>query len=306
MANEVSYEEREDDEDHEVLGRPFRVRARLYNNRLIKARVELGFHTAAEAARGLGLMVETIRNYEKLATSPVAKNTGDWRASAQELADALGFAPEDLWPDVIFSVKQHYMELEAGSQMIALDDGQDATALTAQVQRALKVLPPREHEIVVRHFGLAGKEEHDLSQVGEALKISRERVRQIELRALRKLRVEIAKDEREDYSPGHIWRRQWGAIWVKVGRAAAAAALRASQKRWARQWLWLYEWGWAWGAIGRVVNAPSDPACSGSPDLFTAVGKYIKCPSCTRKTKIQPNGYLAYHHRPVKFSTDNR
>lgn len=294
MNSEYNYEEREDDEEHEALGRPFRVRARLYNNRLIKARTELGFCSAMEASKGLGIAVGVIRDYEKLKASPVDKNTGDWKASAQELADALGYVPDELWPDAIFAVKQRYMELEAGSQMIAIGDGQNTVALASQVQRALKSLPPRQRDVVARRFGLDGQQEQELSTVGEVLTISRERVRQIELKALRRLRIEIEQDDRSDYSPDYTWRKTWITAWTHIGRAVVAAQRTAKRKS-ARHWQ--YEWSRMWANIGRCVNAPPDPRCSGINSPSAAVGQYVKCPSCTREVRVTPRGQLAYHHR---------
>lgn len=52
----------------------------------------------------------------------------------------------------------------------------------------LSSIPAREQDIVCLRFGLQGKETHTLEEIGVILKLSRERVRQIESRALRRLR----------------------------------------------------------------------------------------------------------------------
>ena len=52
----------------------------------------------------------------------------------------------------------------------------------------LEILPEREQEIVCLRFGLRGRDPHTLEEIGEALRLSRERVRQIEARALKRLR----------------------------------------------------------------------------------------------------------------------
>lgn len=52
----------------------------------------------------------------------------------------------------------------------------------------LKLIPEREQDILSMRFGLRGRESHTLEEIGTALKLSRERVRQIEGRALRRLR----------------------------------------------------------------------------------------------------------------------
>ncbi len=55
------------------------------------------------------------------------------------------------------------------------------------VRRALAVLSPREREVIELRFGLTGRPPQTLEQVGRALKVTRERIRQIETHTLRKL-----------------------------------------------------------------------------------------------------------------------
>ena len=52
----------------------------------------------------------------------------------------------------------------------------------------LSFIPEREQEIICLRFGLRGREAHTLEEIGVVLKLSRERVRQIETRALKRLR----------------------------------------------------------------------------------------------------------------------
>ncbi len=56
------------------------------------------------------------------------------------------------------------------------------------VSRLMEVLRPREQEVLSLRFGLGGRERLSLSQVGRILEVSKERVRQIEDRALEKLK----------------------------------------------------------------------------------------------------------------------
>jgi RNA polymerase primary sigma factor len=59
--------------------------------------------------------------------------------------------------------------------------------LREQIEDALEKLTDRETKILKMRFGLAGGKEHTLEEVGEIFKVTRERIRQIESRALRKL-----------------------------------------------------------------------------------------------------------------------
>ena len=60
--------------------------------------------------------------------------------------------------------------------------------LTAQVEKALSMLSPKEKEILRLRFGIGEDGEHTLEEVGQRFAVTRERIRQIEAKALRKLR----------------------------------------------------------------------------------------------------------------------
>ncbi len=60
--------------------------------------------------------------------------------------------------------------------------------LTTQVERALCMLSPKEKEILRLRFGIGEEGEHTLEEVGKRFAVTRERIRQIEAKALRKLR----------------------------------------------------------------------------------------------------------------------
>src|SRR5262249_20118024 len=61
-------------------------------------------------------------------------------------------------------------------------------ATRAVVREILETLEPRERDVVARRFGLSCEHSQTLAQVSRHLRVSRERVRQIELKGLRKLR----------------------------------------------------------------------------------------------------------------------
>ena len=72
-------------------------------------------------------------------------------------------------------------------------------ALHKEIERLLSVLDKRERTIIEERFGLNGKEPKTLNEVGEKLGISRERVRQLEQRALKKLRTLAMKRHLKDF-----------------------------------------------------------------------------------------------------------
>jgi RNA polymerase primary sigma factor len=60
--------------------------------------------------------------------------------------------------------------------------------LANRIEHVLELLDPREQEVLRLRFGLSSDHEHTLAEVGRRLGLSRERVRQIESRAVAKLR----------------------------------------------------------------------------------------------------------------------
>jgi RNA polymerase primary sigma factor len=68
------------------------------------------------------------------------------------------------------------------------DQGLDSERMRSGVGYLIGVLTAREQLILRLRYGLGGEEEHTLEQIGQSLGLSRERVRQLEARALKKLR----------------------------------------------------------------------------------------------------------------------
>ena len=70
----------------------------------------------------------------------------------------------------------------------------------AELERALSTLPPRDARILRLYFGLEGDREHTLDEIGKLLGVTRERVRQLRDRALRRLREGSVGDALKDLS----------------------------------------------------------------------------------------------------------
>ena len=73
----------------------------------------------------------------------------------------------------------------------APDNGLDSERMRSGVGHLICVLTAREQLILRLRYGLGGEEEHTLEQIGQSLGLSRERVRQLEARALKKLRETV-------------------------------------------------------------------------------------------------------------------
>ena len=79
---------------------------------------------------------------------------------------------------------ERFMSDEAHQPELAVEE----RMLAEQIERALETLSPRDARVVRLYFGLEGGREHTLEEIGNMLGVTRERVRQLRDRALRRLR----------------------------------------------------------------------------------------------------------------------
>ena len=123
---------------------------------------------------------------------------GQWRRPALRLADALGVLVEDLFPLRLYEIETiaavveiPLAELPPGDEIAMLPSPEDAAIAREMgegIRRALATLTPREADIVRRRFGIGGRDSETLETIGQDYHLSRDRIRQIEMKALRKLK----------------------------------------------------------------------------------------------------------------------
>jgi RNA polymerase primary sigma factor len=73
------------------------------------------------------------------------------------------------------------------------------TKLGEQISRVLSDLTPREEQVLRKRFGIGEKSDHTLEEVGKLFNVTRERIRQIEAKALRKLRHPVRSQQLRSY-----------------------------------------------------------------------------------------------------------
>ena len=119
----------------------------------------------------------------------------------EAIAEQLGMTPERvsellIWAETAFSYYAPHSEEEENNlaDIIQESNGRGPTQLTDQqllreeIRKVLGQLTLRERQVIELRFGLVDDHDHTLEEVGKKLKVTRERVRQIEERAIRKLR----------------------------------------------------------------------------------------------------------------------
>ena len=149
-------------------------------------------------------MVESINKYKK-AAARLTSETGR-EPTTSELAEAMGLTEEKV-KDII-KASQDTVSLDspvgeeedstlsdfvADDKEVTLSDSVDQTLLKEQLSEALSILSEREEDVIRMRFGLDDGNPKTLEQVGKKLGVTRERIRQIEAKALRRLRIPLAK-----------------------------------------------------------------------------------------------------------------
>ena len=121
--------------------------------------------TADELGEKMGMSPEKVREIMKIAQDPVSLETPIGEEEDSHLGD---FIPDDDTP--------------------APADAASATILREVIEKELNTLTPREAHVIKLRFGLYDGRARTLEEVGKEFDITRERIRQIEAKALRKLR----------------------------------------------------------------------------------------------------------------------
>ncbi len=155
-------------------------------------------------------VVEALRKIRKV--TPELASEMEREPTPAELGEALGMAPERVVEIVRASRAPMSLEQpvgEDGDESLAdfVEDPDPATAdrallagtLRADIARALAILPDRQQTILIRRFGLDGQEPWTLDQIGAHFGVTRERIRQLQVEALRKLKRSSVSRDLRDY-----------------------------------------------------------------------------------------------------------
>jgi RNA polymerase primary sigma factor len=127
---------------------------------------ELGREASSEEiARRMDIPVAKVRKVLKIAQEPISLETPIGEEEDSHLGDFI----------------EDRMAVSPADAVIAVN-------LKEYTSQVLRTLTPREERVIKMRFGLEDGSEHTLEEVGQSFQVTRERIRQIEAKALRKLR----------------------------------------------------------------------------------------------------------------------
>ena len=146
-------------------------------NKLKKVQSQLLHENGKEAteeqiAKAMGLSVARVREIVRVAQEPVSMETP--------------IGPEE---------DSRLMDFIKDDDALAPDDAALKTITNEDIDAVLKTLTPREENVIRLRFGLKDGRCHTLEEVGSEFEVTRERIRQIEAKALRKLRHPVRSNK---------------------------------------------------------------------------------------------------------------
>lgn len=118
-----------------------------------------------EIAEKMDMPVEKVRKVLKIAKEPISLETPIGEEQDSSLGDFI-----------------------ADDEAVNPSEAVINSNLADQTRKVLSTLTPREEKVLRMRFGIGGKSDHTLEEVGQDFNVTRERIRQIEAKALRKLR----------------------------------------------------------------------------------------------------------------------
>ena len=136
--------------------------------------------TSEEIAKKMDMPVSKVRKIIKIAQEPISLETPIGEEEDSHLGDFIEDKLIPSPPDTVIHIN-----------------------LREQIEEALKSLTDREAKVLKMRFGLGDGNEHTLEEVGQQFKVTRERIRQIEAKALRKLKHPSRSRKLKSFTNNH-------------------------------------------------------------------------------------------------------
>jgi RNA polymerase primary sigma factor len=169
----------------------------------IRQQIQLAVSEQTKTIRMPPHAVDKLRRVRRIITeltSSLGRNP-----TAEEIAEETSLATEKIeeilrWGNSTLSLNETGNDGEGGSSIEAyLEDDKGVNPLEELVKKSdalwinnlLKILNHKEREIIIRRFGIGRKEGLTLEEIGDEFGVTRERIRQLEARAIRKLRRKL-------------------------------------------------------------------------------------------------------------------
>ena len=174
----------------------YRVKITIRNERLLAAMEGMGYKSVAEFSRNQGLNGVKVNEIISGKITPLDRE-GNPKELTKEILEILNLTIEKAFTEKqLKGFKKHTFEVKIEEekllQIISPAKNQEIKVIEQEVKsklyEILSTLTPREEKILRMRFGIGMNTEHTLEEVGLQFSVTRERIREIEAKALRKLK----------------------------------------------------------------------------------------------------------------------
>jgi RNA polymerase sigma factor (sigma-70 family) len=186
------------------MNKEYKIKVSVKNNLILKAIAAAGYKNVNEFAKFNDLNANSITSLIRFSQSVYLKN-GEISKAAQTLLDALDLMLEDLWTPEQLNLKidKNYVERELEQSELNMlthemkflpsaesefESKEFKKFINSLLNDSIITLTEKEQKVLKMRFGLDGNEEHTLESISQKMSVTRERIRQIESKALRKMR----------------------------------------------------------------------------------------------------------------------
>ena len=186
------------------LMKEYQIKVTVRNNLLLAAIESAGYKSQSDFAKEIGESPSSINSLFAMRTCP-SNEHGEFSPVSNKIMEALGACPTDLW-----TLEQLTMRLTNNTafkeinrqeliailgkndpDLIEFESVEDEFSFTEQKEKIMEMintLEPKQKKIMILRFGLDGTDPHTLDELAKIFGLTRERIRQIEAKSLRKMR----------------------------------------------------------------------------------------------------------------------
>ena len=179
----------------EAIITDFRVKITVKNNRILRAIEQRGFKSVMNFCRVANINYHLFSELILFKRSPLY-TSGEWTQCAKQASLFLGIEESELWPDHIKRLKANktatiFSTDEAGIRALSAPTtlSVNSKALNQLMDKAR--LSDRERAIIDARFGITTGDEQTFRALGETYHVNHERIRQIEAKAMRKIKSAV-------------------------------------------------------------------------------------------------------------------
>lgn len=193
----------------------FRLEIKIKNNLLYRAIKDAGFKTIKDFCKKTEISYQMTCHLITMRISPISKvyrskrtkkENGVFIQHVYKICNALNKTPSDLFSQCHIDYDgpgkttteigkkeiDSYLEMTRQNNLLECDDFTDKIDIEQNlptiIDQQLNTLTPREAKVIRMRFGIDMNSDYTLEEIGKQFDVNRERIRQIEAKALRKLR----------------------------------------------------------------------------------------------------------------------